>query len=59
MVLSGYPTALYDDTLRAWRRVTCKSHADGARPREEVLWINPQACARLDGVLQFGAGAEA
>lgn len=45
VVLSGYANALYDDRLRAWDRLTIETHADGARPRTEVLWINPAATA--------------
>lgn len=48
VVLSGYASDLYDDALSDWRRLTTKALADGARPRIEVLWINPQACAALD-----------
>lgn len=48
VVLSGYPSKLYDDALPDWRRVQTSTHADGARPRIEVLWINPQAAAQLD-----------
>lgn len=44
VVLSGYPTELYDETLADWLRVSKKAHADGARARTEVLWLNP-ACA--------------
>lgn len=44
VVLSGYPSALYDDALSDWHRVETEALADGARPRIEVLWINP-ACA--------------
>jgi DNA adenine methylase len=47
VVLSGYASALYDDALPGWRRETKATHADGARPRTEVLWLNPQACAGL------------
>lgn len=50
VVLSGYPSALYDDALTGWRRVTTKAHADGARERTEVLWINPAAAEALDRV---------
>lgn len=48
VVLSGYPSALYDDALVYWRRVEIDAHADGARPRTEVLWINPAAVAAID-----------
>lgn len=48
VVLSGYPDPLYDEALRDWLRVETQAYADGARPRLEVLWINPQACAALE-----------
>lgn len=50
VVLSGYASALYDDTLADWRRVSIKALADGAREREEVLWLNPACAAALDRV---------
>ncbi|HEY4136475.1 MAG TPA: DNA adenine methylase [Alphaproteobacteria bacterium] len=40
VVLSGYPSALYDVALDGWRRIERKALADGARERTEVLWIN-------------------
>jgi DNA adenine methylase len=52
VVLSGYPSDLYDAELQGWRRVERAALADGARPRTEVLWINPAAIAALgDGPL--------
>lgn len=48
VVLSGYPSALYDDALPDWRRVERRALADGAAERTEVLWINPICCDRLD-----------
>lgn len=48
VVLSGYPHSMYDDALPGWRRETFETHADGARPRTEVLWINPACAAALD-----------
>lgn len=46
VVLSGYPSPLYDAELYAdWQRFERGHHADGARPRTEVLWLNP-ACSR-------------
>lgn len=47
VILSGYPTPLYDSELAAWHRVEIAAHADGARPRTEVLWINPRAWGAL------------
>lgn len=48
VVLSGYPTARYDDALPGWGRFECEAMADGARPRTEVLWINQACLARLN-----------
>lgn len=47
VVLSGYPSALYDDALPDWRRVERRALADGAAERVEVLWINPACVAAL------------
>ncbi len=41
VVLSGYPSPIYDDALQGWRRLEKKTMADGARPRTEVLWCSP------------------
>jgi len=54
VVLSGYPSALYDAKLNGWRRIEMAAMADGARPRIEVLWLNPAAC-NAHGL--FGAAA--
>ena len=48
VVLSGYPSALYDDALTGWRRVEREALADGARKRTEVLWLNPACMTALD-----------
>lgn len=48
VVLSGYPHPMYDEALPDWRRVERAALADGARPRTEVLWINPACAAALD-----------
>jgi DNA adenine methylase len=47
VVLSGYPSLLYDAALAGWRRVERRAFADGARPRTEVLWLSPTASSRL------------
>lgn len=51
VVLSGYPSALYDAALQGWRRVERQALADGAAARTEVLWINPLAALRHDAQL--------
>jgi DNA adenine methylase len=48
VVLSGYRSELYDEALSDWRRVEREAMADGARPRTEVLWLNPACVAALD-----------
>lgn len=48
VVLSGYPHPLYDEALGGWMRVEKEALADGARPRTEVLWINPAGAASLE-----------
>lgn len=50
VVLSGYPSTLYDVALDGWRKAERDAHADGGSPRTEVLWINPAASKRLDCV---------
>jgi len=47
VILSGYPSRLYDDALSDWSRVDRLAYADGARPRTEVLWINPTCTGTL------------
>lgn len=47
VILSGYPSPIYDDALPHWLRVERTALADGARKRTEVLWINPAAAARI------------
>lgn len=51
IVLSGYPSELYDQTLDGWRRVEFPAYADGGRPRTEVLWLNRPAWTSLDAYL--------
>ena len=51
VVLSAYPHPIYDDTLAGWRRIERETFADGARPRTEVLWLNPRCAAALNAGL--------
>lgn len=39
VILSGYPSALYEELYGDWRRVERKALAEGARERVEVLWM--------------------
>lgn len=58
VVLSGYPSTLYDEALPDWQRVERRALADGARERTEVLWLNPAAVeARGHGPLWAGGAA--
>lgn len=48
VVLSGYPHDLYDTALSDWRRIEIAAHADGAKDRTEVLWLNSACAEALD-----------
>lgn len=48
VIVSGYASALYDASLAGWRRVEIETYADGARPRVEILWLNPRAAAAIE-----------
>ena len=47
VVLSGYPSVLYEQQLGDWQRVETPALADGARARTEVLWLNAAASIAL------------
>lgn len=55
VVLSGYPSALYDEMLSGWTVLHCDALADGARPRTECLWLNPAAVAARRAAEQIEA----
>ncbi len=49
MVLSGYGCDLYDEELyHNWYRTERETHADGARVRTEVLWLNEAAVQAME-----------
>lgn len=53
VVLSGYPSSVYDRTLGpGWRRVQLAARADRAAIRTEVVWVN-EACALARGGVLF------
>lgn len=43
VIVSGYPSSLYDRLFAGWNRVERIALADGAKKRTEVLWMNFQA----------------
>lgn len=59
VVMSGYPSEMYDTALHDWHRVEREALADGAAKRTEVLWINPAASAGLDALQMPLFGGEA
>ncbi len=52
VVLSGYPSTMYDDALlpAGWQRHERGAYADGGGPRTEVVWLNPRCVAQLDAM---------
>ena len=40
VILSGYPSEMYDRELKHWHRITRKSYNQNSDPRTEVLWCN-------------------
>lgn len=55
VLLAGYRSELYDDTLAAWHRVDVRARAQGNLPRVESMWLNPAAVAGLRQVpLELG-----
>lgn len=48
VMLSGYPSKLYESALRSWTRVETEARADGDNQRTEVLWLNPACAAALE-----------
>jgi DNA adenine methylase len=48
VVLSGYPSALYDELYSDWQPYRRKAMADGGRERTEVVWLNRACQAALE-----------
>lgn len=40
VILSGYPSEMYDRELNGWSRITRKAYNQNAAQRTEVLWCN-------------------
>ncbi len=54
IILSGYPSDLYDSALQGWEVREFEARAHRNAPRREVLWINPAAQAALAHGPLFG-----
>jgi len=50
VILSGYDSGLYNETLQGWHKESTNTTAEGAAKRVECLWINPAVAERLDWV---------
>ncbi|MBR2048299.1 MAG: DNA adenine methylase [Oscillospiraceae bacterium] len=48
VILSGYPSDLYDQELRHWSRIARKSYNQNADPRTDVLWCNFEVPTMFD-----------
>lgn len=59
VVLSGYPSELYQSAYDDWERVECAALADGAKRRTECLWLNPAVTAALNADIFGGETAHA
>ncbi|KKK66940.1 hypothetical protein LCGC14_2959050 [marine sediment metagenome] len=46
VVLSGYPSPLYDELYKGWSSIERSALADGGMKRLEVLWLNEAAVER-------------
>lgn len=46
VIVSGYDCDLYRELFSGWFGVGCNAHADGARARVEMLWMNDAAASR-------------
>lgn len=57
VVLSGYPSPLYNALYGDWTCIERDAHADGARDRVEALWLNPASSTRQHRKLDWGATA--
>ena len=40
VILSGYPSEMYDRELKRWTRIQRKAYNQNSDPRTEVLWCN-------------------
>ena len=51
VILSGYPSEMYDRELRGWSVIHRKSYNQNADPRTEVLWCNFETPGLFGGLV--------
>ena len=50
VIISGYPSEMYDLELTGWSRITRKSYNQNAEQRTEVLWCNFETPGLFGGI---------
>lgn len=50
VIISGYPSEMYDRELTGWSRITRKSYNQNAKQRTEVLWCNFEKPGLFGGI---------
>jgi DNA adenine methylase len=50
VIVSGYPSELYERLYAGWERHQRLHHADRGLPRQEVVWLNPACSQALSGM---------
>ncbi|MBI9112219.1 DNA adenine methylase [Maridesulfovibrio ferrireducens] len=48
VVVSGYPSELYDEIFKGWPQIQRKAYADKSAPRTEVLYLSPKTAEALE-----------
>ena len=48
VVISGYPSGLYNELFGDWPQFSRKAHADKAAERTEVVWLSPRTADALE-----------
>ncbi len=59
VILSGYPSEMYDRELAGWSRIARKSYNRNADQRTEVLWCNFDVPGLFTGIGGLDLAAEA
>ena len=48
VVISGYPSGLYDELFHGWPQFSKKAYADKSAERIEVVWLSPRTAEALE-----------